>query len=71
MIPIAPSTYYAHKAWQFGFSEASTDEAVVLESSEIEAVVIATRHDLHLKVGRVTIEVAEQARSPSEQNTKA
>lgn len=34
-------------ARQFGISEASTDFEAVLKNSEVDAVVIATRHDLH------------------------
>ena len=36
-----------HFGKKFGFSEASTDGAIVLENSDIDTVVVATRHDAH------------------------
>lgn len=38
-----------HFGRKFGFAEAATDEAAVLESPDIDTVVVATRHDAHAR----------------------
>lgn len=38
-----------HFGRKFGFAEAASDETVALNSSEIDAVVVATRHDAHAR----------------------
>lgn len=40
----------AHAARKFGFKEASSDEIGIIQSKEIDTIIITTRHDTHVRL---------------------